>query len=359
MSKEKFPPEEGCDDGYIEIPLPELADDSFEKGRVFQYGTARRAYGLLLFIVAGCVLTAATEIPDGLFLVWGFLLLMTVALLLVAKYEIRHDREGFSVCLGRRVLRRYSWSEVSGVNEQKRVFVGGKKLFAEPSMSGYEAFYDRAHAAAKKKGKPQPAENIPKPTEVKDESLSSRDESLKAKGYIELDLSGLKDKLDDGYERFAFGGKSRKFDGSYNQGEGRLGLEPFYGKAGIFSSSFSGIVLILCTVFRADIGVILLMGFLTLLGLLLTVIGKYEIRFDRDGFSTRFGKRVLHEYAWSDVTDVRDNCKVWVGGKLLLTDPSFDDFPEFYRMARSACKGKGKPTPPSEKKQRSRKKNSR
>ena len=75
--------------------------------------------------------------------------------------------------------------------------------------------------------------------------------------------------------------------------------------------------------------------------------------------TTRFGKRVLHEYAWSDVTDVRDNRKVWVGGKLLLTDPSFDDFPEFYRMARAACKGKGKPTPPSEKKQRSRKKNSR
>ena len=361
MSKKKSSSEEGKDipKDCVEIPLPELSDDSFDKGRVFQYGTARWAYGFLLFIVAGCVLTAVTEIPDGLFLMWGFLLLMTVALLLLSKYEIRHDREGFSVCLGKRVLRRHSWSEVTAVDIHKRVFVNGKKLFAEPSMSGYEAFYDRAHAAAKKKGKPQPAENIPKPTEVKDESLSSKDESLKAKGYIELDLSRLKDKLDDGYERFAFGSKSRKFDGSYNQGEGRLGLEPFYGKAGIFSSSFSGIVLILCAVFRADIGVILLMGFLTLLGLLLTVIGKYEIRFDRDGFSTRLGKRVLHEYKWSDVTDVQDGRKVFVQGKRLLTDHTFDEFPEFYKMARAACKGKGKPTPPSEKKQRSRKKNSR
>ena len=42
--------------------------------------------------------------------------------------------------------------------------------------------------------------------------------------------------------------------------------------------------------------------------------------------------------------------------KLLLTYPTFDAFPAFYRMARAACKGKGKPTPPSEKKRKSREK---
>ena len=77
------------------------------------------------------------------------------------------------------------------------------------------------------------------------------------------------------------------------------------------------------------------------------------------GFSTRLGKRVLHEYKWSDVTDAQDGRKVFVQGKRLLTDHTFDEFPEFYKMARAACKGKGKPTPPSEKKQKSRKKNSR
>ena len=355
MSRKKHPAEAGKDTPkeYVEIPLPELVDDSFEKGRVFQYGTARWAYGFLLFIIVACVLIVTTELPDGLLLVSGFLLLPTVALLLISKYEIRHDREGFSVCLGKRVLHRYSWSEVTAVDSQKRVFVNGKKLFAEPSMSGYEAFYDRAHAAAKKKRKDQPAthpaENAPKPAE-------RQEEDPRSKGYIELDLSRLKDKLDDGYERFAFGSKSRKFEGAYEKGKGRLGLEPIYGKAGIISSSFAGIVLILCAVFRADIGVILLMGFLTLLGLLLTVIGKYEIRFDRDGFSTRFGKRILHEYAWSDVTDARDGRKVFVQGKRLLTDHTFDEFPEFYKMARAACKCKGKPTPPSEKKRKSRQK---
>ena len=199
MSKKISPTEEGQDTpkNCVEIPLPELVDDSFEKGRVFHYGTARWAYGFLLFIIIACVLIAATELPDGLFLVSGFLLLPTLALLLISKYEISHDREGFSVCLGKRVLHRYSWSEVTGVDVHMRVFVNGKKLFAEPSMSGYEAFYDRAHAACKRKRQPKPTAQAlqvpPKPTEEKDESPES-------KGYIEIDLSRLKDKLDDGYD---------------------------------------------------------------------------------------------------------------------------------------------------------------
>ena len=339
----------------VEIPLPELADDSFEKGRVFQYGLARWAYGFLLFIAVGCVLTAVTEIPNGFFLLWGVLLLPTVALFLLAKYEIRHDRDGFSICLGKKVIRRYTWDDVTAVNEQKQVFIHGKKQWLiEPSMSGYEGFYARARAACKGKGKPKPAsqteKNTPKPTE-------QQEESPKSKGYIELDLSRLKDKLDDGYERLVFGTKSRKFDGSYKKDVGRLGLDPIYGKAGIFITILMGTVCVLCAVFRADLGLILFMAFTLLLSLVLAVIGKYEIRFDKDGFSTRFGKRILREYKWSDVTDVQDGKKVYVNGKRLLTDHTFDEFPEFYKIARAACKGKGKPIPPSEKKSQSRKKN--
>ena len=176
-----------------------------------------------------------------------------------------------------------------------------------------------------------------------------------SKGYIELDFSRLKDKLDDGYERLVFGTKSRKFDGSYKKDEGRLGLDPIYGKAGVFITILTAVVCILCAVFRANLGITLFMAFMLLLSLSLTVIGKYEIRFGKDGFSTRFGKRILREFTWSDVTDVQDGKKVYVNGKRLLTDHTFDEFPEFYKMARAACKGKSKPVPTSEKKQRSRK----
>ena len=354
MSKKKRPSEEGKDTpkDCVEIPLPELTDDSFEKGRVFQYGTARWAYGFILFIIAGCVLTAVTEIPDGFFLVWGFLLLPTVALLLLAKYEIRHDREGFSVCLGKRVLRRHSWSEVTGVDIQKRVFVNGKKLLAEPSMSGYEAFYDRAHAAAKKKSKDQPAtppaENAPKPAERKEEGPRS-------KGYIELDLSGLMDKLYDGYERAVIG---RKFDYAVAKTQGVLALPRLYAMVG-----YVGIILILfilvgIAVVQKGIEIPMLLFFLVFiaLGIVLVLLGKYEIHYDENGFSTRLGKKVLRQYAWSEVTGIANYTTVYVNGKKLFVDHTVEGFGFFYEYAKRACKGgKGKPTPPSEKKQKNRK----
>ena len=354
MSKKKRPCEEGKDTpkDCVEIPLPELADDSFDKGRVFQYGTARWAYGFLLFIIAGCVLTAVTEIPDGLFLVWGFLLLLTVALLLLAKYEILHDREGFSVCLGKRVLRRHSWSEVTGVDIQKRVFVNGKKLLAEPSMSGYEAFYDRAHAAAKKKSKDQPAtppaENAPKPAERQEEDTIS-------KGYIELDLSGLREKLYDGYERAVIG---RKFDYAVAKTQGVLALPRLYAMVG-----YVGIILILfilvgIAVVQKGIEIPMLLFFLVFiaLGIVLVLLGKYEIHYDENGFSTRLGKKVLRQYAWSEVTGIANYTTVYVNGKKLFVDHTVEGFGFFYEYAKRACKGgKGKPTPPSEKKQKSRK----
>ena len=353
MSKKKRPCEEGKDTpkDFVEIPLPELADDSFDKGRVFQYGTARWAYGFLLFIIAGCVLTTVTEIPDGLFLVWGFLLLPTVALLLLAKYEIRHDREGFSICLGKRVLRRHSWSEVTGVDIQKRVYVNGKKLLAEPSMSGYEAFYDRAHAAAKKKSKDQPAtppaENAPKPAE-------RQEENPRSKGYVEIDLTKITDKLYDGYERAVIG---RKFDYAVAKTQGVLALPRLYAMVG-----YVGIILILfilvgIAVVQKGIEIPMLLFFLVFiaLGIVLVLLGKYEIHYDENGFSTRLGKKVLRQYAWSEVTGIANYTTVYVNGKKLFVDHTVEGFGFFYEYAKRACKGgKGKTTP-SEKKQKNRK----
>ena len=364
MSRKKHPAEEGKDTPkeYVEIPLPELVDDSFDKGRVFQYGTARWAYGFLLFIIIACVLIAATELPDGLFLVSGFLLLPTVALLLISKYEIRHDREGFSVCLGKRVLRRYSWSEVTGVDVHMRVFVNGKKLFAEPSMSGYEAFYDRARAACKRKRQPKPAaqaeKNTPKPTE-------QQEESPKSKGYIEIDLSRVKgklsdinDKLYDGYERALIG---RKFDGENSLGldpmkQGRLALPRFYAIVGYAAILVTLFIVVGITVAQGGIEIPMVMGFSVFiaLGAALVLIGKYEIHYDENGFSTRLGKKILRQYAWSEVTGVANYTTVYVNGKKLFVGHDLDGFGFFYEKARMACKGKGKPTPPSEKKRKSR-----
>ena len=359
MSKKKSSTEEGKDTpkNCVEIPLPELADDSFDKGRVFQYGTARWAYGFLMFIIIGCVLIAATELPDGLFLVSGFLLLPTVALLLISKYEIRHDREGFSVCLGKRVLHRYSWSEVTAVDSQKRVFVNGKKLFAEPSMSGYEAFYDRAHAACKRKrpSKPtaQASKDPPKPTKRKDESPET-------KGYFEIDLSKITDKLYDGYERALI---DRKFDGGSSLGgdhkkQGRLALPRLYAIVGYAAILVTLFIVVGITVAQGGIEIPMLLGFSAFiaLGAALVLIGKYEIHYDENGFSTRLGKKILRQYAWSEVTGVENYTTVYVNGKKLFVDHDLDGFGFFYEKARMACKGRKGKTAPSENKQKDRKK---
>lgn len=354
MSKKKRPSEEGKDTpkDCVEIPLPELTDDSFDKGRVFQYGTARWAYGFLLFIIAGCVLTTVTEIPDGLFLVWGFLLLPTVALLLISKYEIRHDREGFSICLGKRVLRRHSWSEVTCVDIQKRVYVNGKKLLAEPSMSGYEAFYDRAHAASKRKRQPKSTAKAPKNTP---KSTEGKDESPKSKGFIEIDLSGLTDKLYDGYERAVIG---RKFDYAVAKTQGVLALPRLYAIVGYVGIILTLFILVGIAVVQKGIEIPLLLGFSVFiaLGAALVLIGKYEIHYDENGFSTRLGKKVLRQYAWSEVTGIANYTTVYVNGKKFFVDHTVEGFGFFYEYAKRACKGgKGKPTPPSEKKQKNRK----
>jgi hypothetical protein len=219
-------------------------------------------------------------------------------------------------------------------------------------MSGYEAFYDRAHAAAKKKSKDQPAtppaENAPKPAERKEEDPRS-------KGYIELDLSGLRDKLYDGYERAVIG---RKFDYAVAKTQGVLALPRLYAMVG-----YVGIILILfilvgIAVVQKGIEIPMLLFFLVFiaLGAALVLIGKYEIHYDENGFSTRLGKKVLRQYAWSEVTGIANYTTVYVNGKKLFVDHTVEGFGFFYEYAKRACKGgKGKPTPPSEKKQKSRK----
>ena len=102
-------------------------------------------------------------------------------------------------------------------------------------------------------------------------------EEEKDDGYIEIplpNLSGLKDKVDDGIERLVYG-NDRKFDGAYKKGEGRLGIDPIFGKAGVISMLLVTIVLLCCVVFQADVGLTCFMLFMLLLCAILTVIGKY------------------------------------------------------------------------------------
>ena len=94
-----------------------------------------------------------------------------------------------------------------------------------------------------------------------------------SKGYLELDLSGLKEKTDDVCERLIYGGVSRKFDGSLPKGEYRLGLDPIYGKVGVIGYICAVTALMLCLLFRADIGVTILMMVMLVLCAALTVIG--------------------------------------------------------------------------------------
>ena len=86
------------------------------------------------------------------------------------------------------------------------------------------------------------------------------------------------------------------------------------------------------------------------------MIGKYEIHYDENGFSTRLGKKILRQYAWSEVTGVANYTTVYVNGKKLFADHDLDGFGFFYEKARMACKGRKGKTTPSEKKQKDRKK---
>lgn len=190
-------------------------------------------------------------------------------------------------------------------------------------------------------------------------------EEEKDNGYFEIplpNLSGIKDKLDDGLERAGdtvgnLGTTQIARDISVMCEKGRVGLDPALARAGIGLAIASAVFGVFALFLGAPIWIL---GFFALVWLLcaaLFFLGKYEIRYDEDGFSTRIGKKELHRYAWSDVTDVADKKKVFVNGKKLFADPSMHGFDGFYHRARAACKGKGK-TVPSEKKRKNRKKQS-
>ena len=157
MSKEKRPPEEEKDKRYIEISLPTFGNVDMDEGRVFRPGVTRLSCWFLFGIIVAGILITVFHLPKGFYAILGMPLLLIAALFLLGLHEIIHDHEGFSICLGKKVIRRYTWDDVTGVNNQKQVYIHGKKqLLIEPSMSGYEAFYARARAACKNKRRPAP-----------------------------------------------------------------------------------------------------------------------------------------------------------------------------------------------------------
>ena len=182
-----------------------------------------------------------------------------------------------------------------------------------------------------------------------------------AKGYIEIDLSRVKDKMDEGLERVkdAVDHGGRKYmvrDVQAVLEKDRVGLDP-----SLFGNGYGMIVCVavmwvVCAAAKASPIGYLLCGLLLLPAAALILLGKYEIRYGEDGFSVRLGKKELRRYTWSDVTDATGKNKVFVNGKRLFADSSMYGFDAFYHRARAACKSKGKPTPASERKRRNRKK---
>lgn len=184
---------------------------------------------------------------------------------------------------------------------------------------------------------------------------SEEGKDTESKGYVEIDLTKITDKLYDGYKRAVIG---RKFDYAVAKTQGVLALPRLYAMVG-----YVGIILILfilvgIAVVQKGIEIPMLLFFLVFiaLGIVLVLLGKYEIHYDENGFSTHLGKKVLRQYAWSEVTGVAKHTTVFVGGKKLFVDHTVEGFGFFYEYAKRACKGgKGKTTP-SEKKRKNRKK---
>ena len=195
-------------------------------------------------------------------------------------------------------------------------------------------------------------------------------EEGKDKGYIEIplpNLSGIKDKVDGICDRIderiaEHTAAEVKRDMQIMEQKGRVGLSPTYARAGYAFAVFSLLLIAVMIWLGLDVEGFILTTFVLLLSATLIFLGKYEIRYDEDGFSTRFGKKVLSQYVWSDVTDVIDDSlsrfgrkHVIVRGKKLFADASMNGFEPFYIRARRQVKGGGK-TVPSEKKRKNRQK---
>lgn len=189
----------------------------------------------------------------------------------------------------------------------------------------------------------------------KKKSPSEEGKDTEFKGYVEIDLTKITDKLYDGYERAVIG---RKFDYAVAKTQGVLALPRFYAIVGYAAILVTLFIVVGITVAQGGIEIPMLLGFSVFiaLGAALVLIGKYEIHYDENGFSTRLGKKILRQYSWSEVTGVANYTTVYVNGKKLFVGHDLDGFGFFYEYAKRACKGgKGKPTPPSEKKQKNRK----
>jgi hypothetical protein len=184
---------------------------------------------------------------------------------------------------------------------------------------------------------------------------SEEGKDTESKGYVEIDLTKITDKLYDGYERAVIG---RKFDYAVAKTQGVLALPRLYAMVGYVGIILTLFILVGIAVVQKGIEIPLLLGFSVFiaLGAALVLIGKYEIHYDENGFSTRLGKKVLRQYAWSEVTGIANYTTVYVNGKKLFVDHTVEGFGFFYEYAKRACKGgKGKPTPPSEKKRKTHK----
>lgn len=191
-----------------------------------------------------------------------------------------------------------------------------------------------------------------------------KDEAPKSASYVEIDFSRIKDKLGEGLERIAdvvdrIGQKNMIRDIQTMSEEGRVGMDPSLSRNGYGLLVCVAVMWIICLATKSPLSGYALCGLLILPAVAFILLGKYEIRYDSDGFTIRMGKKELHRHLWTDVTDVRDGKKIYVQGKRLFVDSWAQDFDCFYHRARSACKGKGKPTPPTKKKSKNRKKNSR
>lgn len=188
-------------------------------------------------------------------------------------------------------------------------------------------------------------------------------EQEKDDGYIEIqlpDLSKVKERIDSRLERISeavdnIGTAQIAKDIGILLEKGRVGLDPGYARAGMIFGVLTVIAFLISVLLSAPLWLYGVLAIVLICDGVLIFLGKYAIHFDKDGFSTRFGQKVLCQYEWSEVTDVADGKSVFVNGKKLFADSSMQGFDSFYHRARAACKGKGK-SALSEKKRKNRKK---